>query len=838
MMTRRNVTLGRRIASVVASASLVWGLLPAPAIAEGMDKAMGGEEPPVIAESEADEPQPEELWAISESSTDEGSVSVVGDANSEDSPTKEEQPEGVVASIEEAAADEADDPSAVEDRTENLTLAEQASTSGTWGTCAWELDDAGNLTIHAGKGVDSTGEWLMWFPWSSHIDSIKSVVFEDGVILPKDCSSMFREGCYITTIRGLSGCDASAVTTTSEMFSSCSLKVLDGISDWDVSSLVKADYMFGWCRLSSLDLSGWKTSSLRDASYMFVNSKFTSLNVSGWDTSGMKNMSGMFDGCSSLTSLDVSDWDVSSATNMSEMFSGCSSLTSLDLSAWDTSSARNLNGMFRYCSSLTSLDCISDWNVSSVTSLGDSDYEEGMFQGCTALTSLDLSKWNTSSVKDLGSLFCDCSSLAALDVSSWDTSHVTSMAGVFTNCSSLVSLDLSSWDTSSVTNLDGFHSKDVFQNCKSLARIKVGRKYKMFAYSEVNVINKYSTFPDATNVDGWWSETDKRWYTKAEIVSSRAGIADTYTNDGIPKPANPMVAKATKSSVTVTYRQDARIVTSANVSVTDAAGALTYTNASTDAAPKGFSVNKTTGRVTLPFATPAGTYAMKVRVTAAGNAQYKKGSKTVSYKIVVAKAANPVTVTKFLDSISVTYKPTSSTTTSPNVLVDGPVVGAVTYSNVSTDAVSQTFIVNKTTGKVTVRKATRAGTYTVKVKATAAGDENHKSGSKTASYKIVVKKATNPITVKAVARTASYATLRTKAVTVTKPLTVSGSIGTKTYARAQNSNYFTVNKSDGKVTIKKGTPKGTYSLKIKVTAAGGPNYKSGSKTVTCKVTVK
>ena len=48
----------------------------------------------------------------------------------------------------------------------------------------------------------------------------------------------------------------------------------------------------------------------------------------------------------------------------------------------------------------------------------------------------------------------------------------------------------------------------------------------------------------------------------------------------------------------------------------------------------------------------------------------------------------------------------------------------------------------------------------------------------------------------------------------------------------------TVNKKTGKITVKKGLKKGTYKLKIKVTAAGTTAYKAGSKTVTVKIKVK
>ena len=49
---------------------------------------------------------------------------------------------------------------------------------------------------------------------------------------------------------------------------------------------------------------------------------------------------------------------------------------------------------------------------------------------------------------------------------------------------------------------------------------------------------------------------------------------------------------------------------------------------------------------------------------------------------------------------------------------------------------------------------------------------------------------------------------------------------------------FTVNKKTGKVTVLKGTKKGTYTIKIKVTAAGNASYFSGSAIVTYKITVK
>ncbi|MBO4863066.1 MAG: hypothetical protein J5517_01735 [Eubacterium sp.] len=51
--------------------------------------------------------------------------------------------------------------------------------------------------------------------------------------------------------------------------------------------------------------------------------------------------------------------------------------------------------------------------------------------------------------------------------------------------------------------------------------------------------------------------------------------------------------------------------------------------------------------------------------------------------------------------------------------------------------------------------------------------------------------------------------------------------------------YFKINSKNGKITVKKGLPKGKYTVKIKVKAAGDSNHKESSyKKITIKVTVK
>lgn len=217
-----------------------------------------------------------------------------------------------------------------------------------------------------------------------------------------------------------------------------------------------------------------------------------------------------------------------------------------------------------------------------------------------------------------------------------------------------------------------------------------------------------------------------------------------------------------------------------------------------------------------------------------GNGDVCTGSKTVTFKI--AKAANPLKAKATKSKVSCLYKPKAAMPCGKNVTVTGA-KGKVTYANASTNATAKKFTVNKKTGKVTLKKGTKKGTYTVKIKVKAAGNKNYKAGSKTVSYKIVVGKGDNPMTVKAVTRTVSYADVSAGNAVVDRPMTVSKAKGALSYAKAGGSGNLAVNKKDGRVMVKRGTARGTYEIKIKVTAAGDANYKAGTKTVTCTIKV-
>lgn len=102
-----------------------------------------------------------------------------------------------------------------------------------------------------------------------------------------------------------------------------------------------------------------------------------------------------------------------------------------------------------------------------------------------------------------------------------------------------------------------------------------------------------------------------------------------------------------------------------------------------------------------------------------------------------------------------------------------------------------------------------------------------------------VEKLKNTLSVKARKLTVKRSALRrTRSYKVSKVLTVKGAKGKVTYKKLKGSKKITISKTSGKVTIKKKLKKGTYSIKVKVSAKGNDEYKAASRTVTFKVRVK
>ena len=107
----------------------------------------------------------------------------------------------------------------------------------------------------------------------------------------------------------------------------------------------------------------------------------------------------------------------------------------------------------------------------------------------------------------------------------------------------------------------------------------------------------------------------------------------------------------------------------------------------------------------------------------------------------IAKAPSAVSAHAKAATVSCRYAPSSSTQTTANVAASGA-SGRIAYSNASLDAMSARFTVDSATGAVSVPAGTQPGTYQVRVRASDAGDANHKAGEAYAAYQLRVDRST------------------------------------------------------------------------------------------------
>ncbi len=223
---------------------------------------------------------------------------------------------------------------------------------GTYGECAWSIDDSGLLTISPKSGEGRLGDIDGLAPWRVHADNITSARILAGV---------------------------KGATSLDGLFANCD-------------------------KLRSVDLSGLDSSNTRGMSALFDGcSALTTIDVSGLNTSSATTMTGMFRGCVALESIDVSNFNTANVTNMSYMFSSCAKLTDLDLTNFNTERVTNMQRMFSDAG-IKYLD-LSRFDTSSLEDMW------GMFYGCTSLGVLDISGFDTANVTSMGYLFEECDAL-------------------------------------------------------------------------------------------------------------------------------------------------------------------------------------------------------------------------------------------------------------------------------------------------------------------------------------------------------------------------------------------------------------------------------------------
>ena len=122
---------------------------------------------------------------------------------------------------------------------------------------------------------------------------------------------------------------------------------------------------------------------------------------------------------------------------------------------------------------------------------------------------------------------------------------------------------------------------------------------------------------------------------------------------------------------------------------------------------------------------------------------------------------------------------------------------------------------------------------------TAIGNDQYEPGSETVPVTVTVvdDRSAQPMIVSTKTGYAKRTKLKSKSQTVKNTIKVNNAQGKVTFSKVSGSDKLTINKL-GTITVKKGTKSGTYTIKVKVKAAGNNLYKAGAKTVTVKVVVK
>lgn len=190
----------------------------------------------------------------------------------------------------------------------------------------------------------------------------------------------------------------------------------------------------------------------------------------------------------------------------------------IDLSKFDTSNVTYMNSMFQYCYKLQELD-VSNFNTEKVINMSSMFSLRGNTGGAGEIKKLILgSNFNTSSVTNMSNMFTGCAGLTNLDVSTFNTEKVTNMSSMFDGCSGLTNINLSNFNTSAVTNMS-----EMFDGCNGLTSIDLSN------FNTSLVTNMSSMFQYCKNL----TSIDIRNFDFTNVTSYSSMFGSSASN-GVP----------------------------------------------------------------------------------------------------------------------------------------------------------------------------------------------------------------------------------------------------------------------------------------------------------------
>ena len=376
-----------------------------------------------------------------------------------------------------------------------------------------------------------------------------------------------------------------------------------------------------------------------------------------------------FSGCSNLTEVQGADrLDTAAAASMYHMFTGCSSLSSLDVSGWDTSGAADMGGMFDGCTSLSSVKL---GGAFSFKGAGDlvSPSDRAVLPDAPADLGhggrwINGSEPGASAVApaDLRDRYPEADNPSyAPGAYTWDVHKMTHYDAVAPTCTKDGNIEYYACGKCN----RNFRDAQGINELGNIVVAKTGHKYgawtKLDAKQHMRVCAHDKTHVEKAAHS--WNEgkvTKPATTTAVGVKTFTCKVCGATKNEDIPKLAkkvNPLKVKG--KTATVRYsklKKKAQSISRAKaIAVTGSQGKLTYKKVSVaytkaksvkmskralkeyrKQAAKKITINAGTGKVTVKKGLREGTYKVKVKVRAAGNANYNPSAwKTATVKIII-----------------------------------------------------------------------------------------------------------------------------------------------------------------------------------------------------------
>lgn len=182
--------------------------------------------------------------------------------------------------------------------------------------------------------------------------------------------------------------------------------------------------------------------------------------------------------------VDFTNLDTSECTSMRGMCMNMEKIQTMDMSRFDTSNVTDMSSMFNGCHYLNDIRLFR--NTSNVT-----DFSR-MFEDCWYIQTIPgVSTFDTSSATALFYMFANCRDLRGVSINRWDVSNVTNFQGIFFHCQSMADVLLDRWDVSNARTM-----AQMFEGCYALTDIRMST----IGWVCPNLTNAEEMFKSCTNM--------------------------------------------------------------------------------------------------------------------------------------------------------------------------------------------------------------------------------------------------------------------------------------------------------------------------------------------------